>query len=438
MSIIVAKFGGTSMGSARSLLKVVDIIISNPNRQVVVVSALSGVTDRLIDLGQIASKGGDWGREFSDLIERHEEVLAELDISLSLENFYRQIKNLLQGVTAIGEFSARSQDHLQSFGERISSYILTELLGQKTEVLLVNSSELIKTDSNFLEANINFTTTTNAITQNVKRYLHTGRVLVCAGFVGVNNDGEYTTLGRGGSDYSAAILANVLDVDELEIWTDVDGIMTADPKIIPGAGVITQMSYGEAAELAYFGAKVLHPKTIRPAIEKNIPVKVLNTFNQKSKGTMVTSQSSTLIKSVACKKGVTVLNICSARMLEASGFLNKIFLLFDKYNISIDVISTSEVSVSLTIEQDPPKELLESLEEFSKVESMGERAIICLVGEKIKGSRGVLTRLFMAVDGVPVEMISQGASQRNVTLVVQEGLVEGVVKKIYNNFFNSN
>lgn len=437
MNIVVAKFGGTSMGSADSIKLVADIIFSNQKRKVIVVSALSGVTDKLLNLGRLAENNEMWQDEYNELIERHEEVRIGLNLDISLSDYYFEINQLVQGISMVSDFSAHSQDHLLSFGERLSSFILAEFLKTRTEVVLADSLNFIKTDSEFTNATVDWQATIKMVEKNIKTNLAENKIVICAGFVGSDEDGEYTTLSRGGSDYTAAILANILEGDGLEIWTDVDGIMTADPHLISEAKTIESISFNEAAELAYFGAKVLHPKTIQPAVEKNIPVFVLNTFDPKNKGTKICSQSNNNIKSVAYKKNIKILNICSTRMLEASGFLNKIFSLFEEFGVVVDVVSTSEVSVSLTVDEFPPKKLIEKLSQFSTVEERLDRAIICLVGEGIKEQSGVVAKLFQSIGELPIEMISQGASQRNITLVVEESFVPIVIKNIYNTFFNN-
>ena len=243
-------------------------------------------------------------------------------------------------------------------------------------------------------------------------------------------------MGRGGSDYSGALIAYALDAKELQIWTDVDGIFNTDPRIVPEAKVLDQVSFNEASELAYFGAKVIHPKTIKPAIEKNIPVKVLNTFNPSAKGTLITIEVSESLKAVSFKKGISIINICSAGMLLSYGFLSKIFKIFANKGVIVDVIATSEVSVSLTVENGDYLKVKEDLSKFANVSIYENMAIICIVGEGIKFKRGIISELFGAIKDHNINMVSIGASQRNITFLVQESEAIDVVKKVYKKFFN--
>ncbi len=262
-----------------------------------------------------------------------------------------------------------------------------------------------------------------------------GAIPVITGFVAQAENGHYITLGRGGSDYTGAIVGAGLMASEVQIWTDVDGILNTDPRLVPEAKVLTQVSFQEAGELAYFGAKVLHPKTIKPAIEKNIPVRILNTFNVSAPGTLITNEEEESLKAVTYKKNISIINICSAGMLEARGFLAKIFEVFAKHKVSVDVVSTSEVSVSLTVDNNFADIVVEELSAFASVNVYKGMAIVCLVGGGIITNSGVLSELFGAVSEHNVMMVSQGASKRNITFLVKEEEAQEVVKKVFNKFF---
>jgi aspartate kinase len=262
---------------------------------------------------------------------------------------------------------------------------------------------------------------------------------VMGGFIAANRAGETTTLGRGGSDFSASIVAAALDASELQIWTDVTGVMTCDPRICGEARTIPVLSYEEAAELAYFGAKVLHPKTIKPAVDHGIPVRVCNTFEPDAVGTMVLAESGEApnkIKSIAHKKGITILRITSARMLGSYGFMSTVFQVFDRYRTVIDVITTSEVSIALTLDDTASIEkIVEELTRLGNVEVEGGYAVICVVGEGLRASTGLASKIFSTIDDVHVELVSHGASAVNLTFVVKEEDAAVVITRLHAEFF---
>jgi aspartate kinase len=266
-----------------------------------------------------------------------------------------------------------------------------------------------------------------------------GKVVVLGGFIGSTQDGFTTTLGRGGSDFSAAIFGAGLGASEIQIWTDVDGMLTCDPRILPGGHRVKLISFAEAAELAYFGAKVLHPATVVPAVEKNIPVLILNSRNPASPGTRIVAEavaSANVVKSIACKRGITLVNIQSLRMLMAHGFLRRIFETFDRYATPVDMVSTSEVSVSLTIDMTENLEaIVAELSKIAEVTVERELSIICLVGEGIKKTPGVAARAFGAVRTANLHMISQGASLLNLSMVVEDRELPAAVAALHAEFF---
>jgi aspartate kinase len=263
---------------------------------------------------------------------------------------------------------------------------------------------------------------------------------VAQGFIGSTVEGVTTTIGRGGSDYSASIIGAALGARSIEIWTDVDGMMTADPRIVPDAKRIRVISFDEAAELAHFGAKVLHPSTVLPAIERKIPVHIYNTRNPASEGTLIVAEPRTsrnLIKSIACKRGVTVVNVSSTRMLLAHGFLRAIFEVFDRHKTSVDVVTTSEISVSITLDAtDRIDAIVGDLEAFGEVTVERNKAIVCVVGDNLKFTPGVAGRLFGAISETNVNMISQGASEINLTFVIEDEDVESAVCSLHEAFFH--
>lgn len=436
MEVKVAKFGGTSMGGGGAIRQVADILTEGEGQKVAVVSAVSGTTDRLIELCELALNKEALDGKLRELEEKHEEILKELEVELDLQMFFTELKNILQGVNLLGELSLSVKDKVIGFGERISSNILAEFLKNKgINSQAISAFDLIFTNNNFGEGKVDFEKSNAAIKNVVGELLNERIFPVITGFIAQSESGDYITLGRGGSDYSAAIIAAALEAKELQIWTDVDGILNTDPRIVSEASVLPQLSFNEASELAYFGAKVLHPKTIKPAVSKNIPVKILNTFNVSAPGTIITNEETESVKSVTYKKGISVINICSAGMLESHGFMARIFEVFAWHDVVVDVVSTSEVSVSVTVENGDAEKVYEDLSKFAKVEITEKMAICCLVGEGIRAGKGVLGELFSCLDEHNLAMVSVGASKRNVTFLVKEDEAPDVIQKVFNQFF---
>lgn len=424
------------MGSAAAITQVAEIMEGLPGQKAAVVSATSGTTDRLIALGEKALNGEEFESFLQEIIDKHEEIAKELEINPDLNPFWDDIRKLVQGVNLIKELSLTARDRLISFGERISIHLLTDLLEKRgTKAKAMDAYDFVFTDNNFSEGNVDFEKTTAMTLQVVGTALKEGFIPVITGFVGQAENGHYITLGRGGSDYTGAIVGAALNASEVQIWTDVDGILNTDPRLVPEAKVLERVSFQEAGELAYFGAKVLHPKTIKPAIEKNIPVRILNTFNPTAPGTLITNDEEESLKAVTYKKNISIINICSAGMLEARGFLAKIFEVFARHKVSVDVVSTSEVSVSLTVDNGCGDIVVEELSKFASVNHLKGMAIVCLVGGGIISNSGVLGQLFSAVEDHNVMMVSQGASKRNITFLVKEDEAQEVVKKVFDTFF---
>ncbi len=435
--LIVLKFGGTSMGTAEAMRKASAIVRAVDGEAVVVVSAVSGTTDALIALGELALSGGRWQGALDRLMARHATIVVELGMSLDLSEFWAEIERICQGVEMLGELSPATKDRLHGFGERMSATIFAELLvADGARAQATDAFRLIATDDQFGSAGVDFATTSARAAAILSPMLSESAIPVVTGFIGQSASGKYSTLGRGGSDYSAAIVAAALDAAELQIWTDVDGMFTADPNVISSATALPHLSYLEAGELAYFGAKVVHPKTIVPAIEKGIPVRVLNTFNPEASGTLITSEARPSIKSVTSKKkGITVISVVSLGMLGAHGFLARIFETFARHEVVVDVVSTSEVSVSVTVDRAVPQGLLDDLRAFATVEVEPGMAIVCIVGDGIRTQPDVLARLFAAVGSIPVSMVSQGASKRSITFVVAETDANEAVRRVFEAFF---
>ena len=449
--MIVMKFGGTSVEDAGAISRAAEIVCSRlADHPVVVVSALAKVTDQLVAMSQAAGAGD---REQALALarsarERHYSVAGELlgtglftRFHAELESDFDALDELLRGISAVGELTPRSADQVLSFGERISSRIATEAFSAHgIQAIHVDARECIVTDDRHTRAVPLFEETNPRIHARLRPLLEKGHVPVLGGFIGSTLNGTTTTIGRGGSDFSAAILGAGLDARRIEIWTDVDGMMTTDPRLCPGARRIKVIGFDEAAELAYFGAKVLHPATLLPAVQKNIPVYVLNSRNLKNEGTQITARPprcSNIFKAIAVKKRITIVDIVAARMLMAHGFLRSVFEVFDRHRCPIDVVSTSEVSVSLTVdsnEQIPA--IAADLQKLADVKYAGRKAIICLVGETLRNTPGVAAKVFGTIPDVNMHMISQGASEINITFVIDEEDVEKTVQRLHNVFFS--
>ena len=451
--MIVMKFGGTSVQDAAAINQAVDIVLGRvPRAPVVVVSAMARVTDTLLRLAETAM-----GRRFDeaeaiidDLSERHRAAARELlspdgrsidEVWRAVEAQFRELESLARSVATLGELTARSQDAIVSFGERLSSVLVAAALsarGAKAE--LVDSRRFVVTDDNFTMAAPDLRQTETRARGVLLPLIERGVVPVTQGFIGSTAEGVTTTIGRGGSDYSAAIIGAALDAEAIEIWTDVDGLMTADPRVVPEARRIRVISFAEAAELSYFGAKVLHPSTVLPAVERGIPVHIFNTRNPSCEGTLIVREphpSSNLIKSIAFKRGVTIVNVTSTRMLLAYGFLRKIFEVFDQYQTSVDVVTTSEVSVSITLDSTDRLEAIKrDLEGIGQVSVETGKAIVCVIGDNLKFTPGVAAKLFRAIETTNVNMISQGASEINLTFVIEESQVDRVARLLHDRFFS--
>lgn len=438
--MIVMKFGGTSVGNAERIANVAGIIKSNIKRKpIVVVSAVTKVTDALIRLGKECAEGR--GHETLEYIQKmHFEILEQLGMDKELLNGdLNELEELANEIKSKRGIDEKMLDQIQSFGERMSSKIVASQLnkmGVKSDAF--NSWELgFLTNDEFGEAEPLEIAYTN-LNKNIKKL---DAVPVITGFIGKTEKGEVTTLGRGGSDYTAAIIGAAVGADEIQIWTDVNGVMSTDPKIVPNARTLEKVSFAEASELAYFGARVLHPKTILPAMKKNIPVRVLNSFDSKNKGTIIINEpykNKNAVKAIAYKRNIILINIESTRMLGAYGFLEMLFDIFYKYRKSVDVVSTSEVSVSLTIDNEENLDnIVGELKGIAQVNVLKNKAIICVVGEGMKKTPGIAGKTFMSLgkNKVNIEMISQGASEINITFIVDGKDSENAVKILHEEYY---
>ncbi len=452
--IVVMKFGGTSVEDAVAMKRTASIVRGRRERglqPVVVVSAMAKVTDQLLAAAAAAGVGNrDEALTLSiKLRERHLQTAADLvngerlvDVLAILHNDFDSLDDLLRGIAAVGELTARTNDLVVSFGERMSSRMVSEaFMEQGLNGTHVDARTCIITDSTYGKAAPQEAEIETALLANVLPLIEAGQTPVMGGFIGSNAQGITTTLGRGGSDYTAALVGGGLHAGAIEIWTDVNGIMTTDPRICPDALRVKTISFEEAAELAYFGAKVLHPATILPAVQKSIPVWVLNSRNPSNEGTKITAVAphcSSPFKSIAAKKKLTIIDIVASRMLMAHGFLKAVFDVFDKYHCAIDMVSTSEVSISVTV--DSNEQLPAICDELSKIADVkyeGHKALVCMVGEDIRGHNGIAGRVFSAISHVNVRMISQGASEINMSFMIDEEDVEEAVRSLHKAFFTN-
>lgn len=448
------KFGGTSVEDATAIRRLIEIVKRElPKQIIVVVSACSGVTNELIRCANTVKNGSE--SDAMDILEtlhkRHKKISGELlnekqpvILTKQIDEYFSEIKNIVKGVNLLGELTPRTLDLITSYGERLSSLIIQTAL-EETGIPsnLLDARKVMITDSSFGTAKPLF----DKIEERIKKYiipiLKNNQVVITQGFIGATEDGITTTIGRGGSDYSASIFGSILSAEIIQIWTDVDGMMSADPRIVSESKLINTLSFNEASELAYFGAKVLHPNTILPAVQKNIPVKILNSRMPEVQGTLILqsteSDNKSIVKSIASKKGIIVINVASSRMFLAHGFLAKLFSIFADHQKSVDVVSTSEVSVSLTIDNDKNLEQIrKDLEEIGEIRIERKKGIVCIVGEGMKKTPGIAAKAFYALAkaNINIEMISEGASEINLTLVVDEGDVDKAVRVLHDEFFS--
>jgi aspartate kinase len=446
------KFGGTSVEDATAMLRTAAIVAGRRQRglrAVVVVSAMAKVTDQLLAAAAAAGKDDRTGSIAiaAQLRERHittaqQLVTGERYIALAgkLHQEFDALDDLLRGIAAVGELTPRTNDLVVSFGERLSSRMVAEAFHEAgLEGVHVDARRCIITDANYGKAAPDEAAIEARLLEHVLPLVEAGKTPVLGGFIGSNAEGITTTLGRGGSDYTAALIGGGLRAGAIEIWTDVNGIMTTDPRICPDALRVKTISFEEAAELAYFGAKVLHPATILPAVQRSIPVWVLNSRNAANEGTKITAMAphcSSPFKSIAAKKRLTIIDIVASRMLMSHGYLKAVFDVFDKYKCAIDMVSTSEVSISLTV--DSNEQLPAICAELGKIADVtyeGRKALVCLVGEDIRGHNGIAGRVFSAISHVNVRMISQGASEINMSFMIDEEDVEEAVRSLHKVFF---
>ncbi|MFN2315756.1 MAG: lysine-sensitive aspartokinase 3 [Gemmatimonadales bacterium] len=447
--MIVCKFGGTSVGDAPAIQRLVAVITARAHEQpLVVVSALAGVTDGLLAVAHAAQIGDVSAVEIGldTLEDRHDEVAAQLGCPAETRELIgaehsRLRINLVDGRLDLAD--PAQWDYLVGHGELWSSRLVTAALNTSgLTASLADARTFMLTDDRFGRARPRNDALDQAARAAILPLLDAGHVVVTQGFIGSAPDGRPTTLGRGGSDYTAALLGAALDAARVEIWTDVSGLMSADPRIVPTARTLAAASYEEAAELATFGAKVLHPATQMPLVHKGIPFQILNSREPTHPGTLIAPEArlerlgNSPIRSISYKKGITTLSIRAPRMLGTFGFLRKLFAVFETHEVVVDVVATSEVSVSLTIE-DPDRlpTIRPELEAIGELTVAEGRAIVAVVGIGLRDTPGIAARVFRATEPANVEIISQGASAINITFVVRESDGPDIVRRLHAEFF---
>ena len=446
----VMKFGGTSVQDAEAFARVAAIVSGeSENSPVVVTSAMAKVTDALLNAFEIAKKGEVENAILSlePHFDRHRKVSGELTnevqqklFNVELDFARRELGDLLMRAARRSLPLSMLKDAIVSYGEQLSSHLLAQVCQAKgLNARQMDSRRLIVTDDEYGSAAPIWDETEKLIKLELRPLIEAGEIPIMGGFIAASRGGETTVLGRGGSDYSAALVGAALRAREIQIWTDVTGVLTCDPRICPEARTLKTLSYEEAAELAYFGAKVLHPKTIKPAVDYRIPVRVCNSHEPGEKGTMILAETEVVpntIKSIAHKTGITILRISSARMLGAFGFMAALFQIFERYRVVIDVISTSEVSVALTLDNtDSLEQVVRELERLGDVEIEYNNAVVCVVGEGLRASSGLASKIFSTIKDIPISLISHGASSVNITFVIKEDKVSEVIERLHNEFF---
>ena len=461
---IVMKFGGTSVATGDNIRHVVDLVTKNAKKDsvAVVVSALAGVTNSLIEVAEQAKKSDEKHIQgfVKELLNKHLEAIStaiidkqiQKEVTQIIQKTLTELEKVLTGICYVGDVTPKSKDYVVSFGERLSAPIVWGAIKDKEiEAQWFTGKEAgIVTDSNFGEADPLMNYTSHLIRERLVPLMEKGVIPVVTGYIAANQDGVVTTVGRGGSDYTATILGVALDVDEVWIWTDVDGIMTADPKIVHTAKMLPQLSYQEAAEMAIFGAKAMHPRALEPVIKEDIPVRIRSVFHPENIGTLITkepdSNTKKAVKAVAMIKDVAMLNVGGAGMVGAPGSYAKVFEVLGKNNINVMMISTaaSEANISMIIKRGLLGRAISNLEIalldrgglVSEVSFEDDVAVIAVMGANMKGTLGVASKIFSTVakKGINIRMIAQGSSELNISFVVKEKDGAEVVRAIHEEF----
>nr|WP_301339145.1 lysine-sensitive aspartokinase 3 [Vibrio sp. Y42_MX_L11] len=443
----VAKFGGTSVANFEAMSRCATIIENNPNTRLVVISACSGVTNLLVELANGVQDQTHRTELLQNLANIHDAILTQLEDSTKTA---AEVYAILDTVTSLAEAasiqaSAKLTDHLVACGELMSTHILAQLMCERgIQAVRFDIRDVLRTDDNFGRAEPNIEAI-STLAQDKLVPLCQQSVVVTQGFIGSDEAGNTTTLGRGGSDYSAALIAESVKAAGLEIWTDVPGIYTTDPRIAPKASPIPEISFSEASEMANFGAKILHPSTLVPALRHDIPVFVGSSKEPEKGGTWIRHQveSSPLFRALALRCNQTMVTLRSANMFHAYGFLAKVFEILAKHKISVDLITTSEISVSLTLDQTDtsggapqlPQAVREELEELCKVEVEHDLCLVALIGNNMSESKGYAKQVFGTLEDFNLRMICYGASPHNLCFLLHESVSKQAIQKLHTELF---
>jgi len=461
--MIVMKFGGTSMGDVARIRQAAEIVrdtASPTGGKVVVLSAMSGVTNALIAAAHAAEQGNtaESLRLVEEMLEKHRQAASELapqstgEIVSYVQRKMDRVARLCESIAVLGELTPRALDMISSMGERFSVRLVAAALQQiGCAAQPVEATELIVTNDQFGSAVPLMEQSQASIRERLLPLVQQGIIPVVTGFMGATTSGIVTTLGRGGSDYSAAILGNCLDADEVQIWTDVDGVMTADPRVVPTARTLPVLSYTEAAELSYFGAKVLHPKTILPVVEKSIPLRIANTFHPTRPGTLIVEKPQKTgkgVKAIASIKGVSLLTVQGKGMMGVPGVAARVFSAVARENVSVLMISqsSSEQNICFVVEEPHSQRLVKLLEEnfreellfqhIDRIWAQDDVVVIAVVGAGMRGTPGIAAKLFGALGkpGINVLSIAQGSSEYNLSLAVDAQDADDAVRHIHREF----
>lgn len=438
--MLVVKFGGTSVGKPERMKKIANLVLSMPGKKIVVLSALSGTTNTLVRIGDhlLAQQSTAAEQEITGLEKHYQQFIKELYESEAYHAIGQEIVSRyfsLFRLLAAGKFDDRSYRELLAQGELISTELFYHHLQErKVPARLIPALHFMSIDEN-QEPEL------EKISERLRPILGTMNnveILVTQGYICRNHRNEIDNLKRGGSDYTASLIGAAIRAEEIQIWTDIDGMHNNDPRIVKKTVPIAELTFDEASELAYFGAKILHPSTIVPAQKYHVPVRLKNTMDEKAPGTIISDKGSRgQFKAIAAKDGITAINIKSSRMLLAHGFLRRVFEVFERYKTSIDMISTSEVAVSLTIDDNKNlTPILDELKTFGTIEVDENQSIICIVGNMLSEKEGVLKEVFQSLTTVPIRMVSYGGSQNNISILVETGQKENALNLLNEGIFH--
>lgn len=436
--MLVMKFGGTSLGDREKIDTVVSLVRARLDRRpVLVCSAHAGVTDLLLEGARTAAQGKP---DPQAIVDRERALLKALGLRKDLvDDELEKVGQMFKGLSLIGELTPRSLDTVAALGERMSVKAIAALLTRRRiPATPVQADEAgLVTDGRHLRAS-----PLPAAYRNLEKALSAVKgVPVVTGFIGRDKEGNVTTLGRSGSDFTATIVGRAVGAEEVQIWTDVSGVLTADPRLVPEARPVEHLTYAEASELAYYGAKVIHPATIQPAVEKRIPVRILNTLDPTAPGTVIApsrKRRGTKVTSIASKSGIHLVNIVSGRMLGQSGFMSKVFDAFRQHDVVVDLVATSEVSVTVSVdESDGLDRVVSDLARVAKVDVEEGNALVAVIGERMREESGLASTVFDAVgaEGIPLRCISYGATKTNLQMVVPQKQMASAVRALHRVLF---